>query len=437
MKNKYLSYLFLMIFAGLWSCKTEDSVFEQTADERLSKSLAAYQKQLTDAPYGWKGVIYPGTGSNYGFYFKFNDQNRVVMYSDFDAESAAKPKESSYRVKAIETPSLIFDTYSYLHLLADPDGSVNGGVYGEGLKSDFEFSFRTDTVSSEEITLIGTKNQARLILTKATQEEALAYGNGGLAKSLLFNNISKYLTYFKRVTIGGVQYEISVNQNARTIKLTWFEGTTVKSFTTEYYYSSTGIVFLTPFVTGSQTISGFTNMTFNETTTQLAFTVGSSNISVLSAVKPLAADLEAPKRWWSAPQESGSYWRSATGFHVNGVDDAFGVKDLKWGNNPYYYYFYQPGVASTYDIFAPVFVVNNTLDLDYSYAAKTPTFTKDGRAVFVEYGTSSDSPVPTSGPAFETQKLIYDPSGYYFIQTSPTTYDMVSAKDAKSWISWF
>ena len=42
MKKKYLSYLLLLIFTGLWSCKSEDDVFEQTADERLNESIAAY-----------------------------------------------------------------------------------------------------------------------------------------------------------------------------------------------------------------------------------------------------------------------------------------------------------------------------------------------------------------------------------------------------------
>ena len=71
MKRNYLSYLLLIVFAGLWSCKSEDSVFEQTADERLNASLAAYQKQLVESQYGWKGAIYPATGGVYSFYFKF------------------------------------------------------------------------------------------------------------------------------------------------------------------------------------------------------------------------------------------------------------------------------------------------------------------------------------------------------------------------------
>ena len=124
---------------------------------RLNAALASYEKQLVEAPYGWNAVIYPGGGGSYGFYFKFDDKNRVTMYSDFSDASAAKPKESSYRLKAMQTPSLIFDTYSYLHVLADPDRSVNNGELGEGLLSDFEFSIYGDSLTADRMAFVGRK----------------------------------------------------------------------------------------------------------------------------------------------------------------------------------------------------------------------------------------------------------------------------------------
>ena len=426
MKKKYLSYLLLLIFMGLWSCKSEDDVFEQTADERLNESIAAYQKELADAPYGWKGIIYPGAGGIYSFYFKFNDQNRVVMYSDYAAESAVTPKESSYRIKAIQTPSLIFDTYSYLHVLADPDGSVNGGPYGEGLRSDFEFSFAKDTLSNGSITLTGTKNQSKLILTKATQEEATAYGNGGLAKSLLFGNISKYPTYFKRVTIGGVQYEISVNQNARTITLTWLEGTTAKSFTTDYYYSSTGVAFVTPFTNGSLTLNGFTDLTWDEAKVSLGLTAGGAKTTVVNAAKPLQVDLTAAKRWWNYAADKGSYWVSQTGFTVEGKEDFFGITQI----TDFAYMLFFPAIASssgtTYDAFA-AYDGNDLMG-----PAVAPTFKTDGKVTFSVIGTYGTNEL-LNGKVLDQ---VEEANGYYLIQTSAITYDMVSAKDGKTWITW-
>ena len=46
------------------------------------------------------------------------------MFSDFDSTSAVTLQESSYRLKAEQQPTLIFDTYSYVHVLADPNEAV-------------------------------------------------------------------------------------------------------------------------------------------------------------------------------------------------------------------------------------------------------------------------------------------------------------------------
>lgn len=433
MKNSFIYLLLLTV--TLFSCEnSDDTVFEESADVRLNAALASYEKQLVEAPYGWNAVIYPGGGGSYGFYFKFDDKNRVSMFSDFSDASAAKAKESSYRLKAVQTPVLIFDTYSYLHVLSDPDEEVNGGIRGDGLLSDFEFSIYADSVKTDVISLVGRKNKSRLVLTRATQAQATAYNSGDLAKGLLFNNITKYQTYFKRVTLGGVTYEITVNATERTIKLTWLNGSTPKTFTTNYYFTPTGVSFVSPLVNGSQTITGFGNITWNASTTQLGLSGGGASGTVASAIKPLSVDLAAAKRWWQEPIESGGDWRTQDGFHVNGVDDAFGIKDLTFEGSPYVFYVYQPGLTAQYDLFGPVFFINDALSIEYADAPKKPTFTSDGRVVFSGYG--SLGPVPKTGPHVNSVNLLYDTAGFYLIQTSETTYDMVSAKDAKAWISW-
>src|SRR5437868_7377543 len=110
--TKYLlSFFVATVF--LAACKkNEDHVFNQTPDERINQALQNYQSQLSGAQYGWKAVLYPKGGGAYFFYLKFNDANRVQMVSDFDSASAVNVKESSYRLKALQQPSLIFDTYS-------------------------------------------------------------------------------------------------------------------------------------------------------------------------------------------------------------------------------------------------------------------------------------------------------------------------------------
>jgi hypothetical protein len=437
MKRNLSPYILILIWAVFWSCKDQDAVFEQTADQRINAALEAYQKQLVEAPSGWKGVIYPGAGGVYSFYFKFNNQNRVVMYSDFDKETAVTAKESSYRIKALQNPSLIFDTYSYLHILADPDAGVNDGEYGEGLKSDFEFSFKADSLNNGTLTLIGTKNRTRLLLTKATQEEAAAYGAGGLGKSLLFSNIASYLSYFKRITLGSVTYEILVNQRDRTVTFNWLVGSTLNSFTSEYYYSSLGVILIKPFTNGSQTINGFTDITWDATKFSLGLTAAGVKAVIEEAAKPLKVDTSAPRTWYNIPVATDGYWVNLDGFHINGVDDALKVNSLKSGTSTYYFYFYWPKFAATYDAFGPAFWTGSNAALIYADAPGSPTFTSDGRVVFANTGTLGTYPTDgTAAPAIAMRNQLYDSNGYYLIKLSDTAYDMVGAKDGKTWISW-
>ena len=432
MKRSIL-YILLPII-GLWSCsKSEDTVFEQSADERLNEALTAYQEKLSGTPNGWKAVLQVADGGTYSFFFKFNNQNRVVTYSDFADKSASVSKESSYRLKAVQRPVLIFDTYSYIHVLSDPDAEVNGGLQGKGLSSDFEFVF--DSLGTDNIVLTGRMNKSRMILTKASAAEEAAYVAGNLNKSRQFENITKYLNYFKRATINGIEYEFVFNPASRLLTLNWLEGGVLKTFSTHYYYSVSGIAFSVPLVSGSVVINGFDNIVWDAGKLALKFSVNGATVSVLNADRPLKVDTSAPRAWWQQPVESGSYWISVDGFHINGVDDALGVNTIKTDTSYYYYYFYWPSYAASYDAFGPAFVINNALKLVYADAPRTPTFTTDGRVVFSAYATLGNA-YPTSGPAVEMAKVLYDTRGFYLVKTSDTSYDMVSARDAKIWISW-
>lgn len=434
MKRSLLYFLLPLI--ALLSCeRSDDSVFEQSADQRLNAALASYQKRLVDAPNGWKAVLKPAGGGVYSFYFKFDDKNRVVMYSDFANNSAKVSKESSYRLKALQTPALIFDTYSYLHILADPDNSVNGGELGSGLKSDFEFAIYGDSVTAEKITLEGRMNKSTMVLTEATPTEAAAYVAGKLATNQQFENLSKYQRYFKRVTINGVVYEVIFNSKTRMITLSWLEGSALRSFSSNYYYTTTGVALTIPFVSGSTAIYSFDNVSWDETKTEVGFAVNGVRTTVLEANAPLKIDTSAPRAWWQLTQSEDTYWESYDAFHINGVDDALGFTTLQTDTSRYYRFFYWPNFNTSYDAFGPFFYDDNSLELAYAAAPRRPTFTADGRVVFSAYGTLGQG-YPSSGPIVEAATILYNTSGFYLIKTSDTSYDMVSASDSRIWISW-
>ena len=142
--------------------------------------------------------------------------------------------------------------------------------------------------------------------------------------------------------------------------------------------------------------------------------------------------MTAPQRWWQTAMNNEAYWESFAGFHANGVDDAFGINTL----GSFYSLIYWPEYDPDVDLFAPVFVnsAGTGLELKYGAAINTPEFTADGRAVFTILGTYGT--YPNTGPAAQSLIQLLISQGYYFIQTSATSYDMVSALDAKTWITW-
>ncbi len=427
----------LFIIAAVAGCKKDDShIFDKSPDERLNEALAGYQATLTGAQYGWNAVVYPKGGGAYAFYFKFNDANRVEMVADFDAASATTVKESSYRLKALQQPSLLFDTYSYLHLLSDPDGYVNGGVDGQGLLSDFEFYFN-DSTTADTIKLTGRVNGSKAVLVKASQEQAQAYTGGQFDISLFNESLSKILQYFKHLNIGNTVYDINLNPFSKTAIFTWSDDDgTIHTFTTAFYYTLEGIAFQTPLVSGSTIVAGFSDISWSDATNTINLTAGNTQATIKGAVKPLIIDADAPKRWWQKAADDDGYWVSLNGFHVNGVEDAFGVTSIP----DYAFMIFWPkyGTSSgiTYDLTGFVTADTGGLALNFGAAYRVPNFTSDGRVMFTYLGTLGDVPPEAEDAYFATAGNFLNPAGFYLVQTSETSYDMVSADDAKTWITW-
>ncbi len=430
--KKFLVIILLSVVTFSSCQKDDEPLFNKSADERLNEALAAYQSHLTSATDGWKGFIYPKSGGVYSFYFKFNEANRVNMLSSFDSASAVTLKESSYRLKALQQPSLLFDTYSYLHVLADPNPQVNGGTGNAGLLSDFEFYF--DSSSVDTINLIGRFNGSKATLIKATPEEAAGFINGQLATGFLLNKI---LTYYKRLTTSSGSVDFHTDPSARTISITDATGNLLDTLmTTRYYMTFGGIGFIKTISAGNQNITGISNISYNPSNQLISCTVNNTAATISSVTVPLKVDVNAPRRWWNSPA-NGSYWFSFSGYHVNGVDDAYHLDTLTATGFSYYYLIYWPKYDTTNDLFGPVFldVSANSLTLEYGSAPNTPAFTSDGRGVFTELGTYGS--YPATGPAANSAIKLYNSRGYYFVQTSQNTYDMVSALDGRSWISWY
>ncbi len=136
------------------------------------------------------------------------------------------------------------------------------------------------------------------------------------------------------------------------------------------------------FSDGTTTISSLNNISWNATTTTLSFSVNGTASSIVGSGQPIKVDLDAPRRWWNYALGLGGYWISPEGFHVNGVDDAFGIRQTA----NFYFLMFWPRYGTSggvnYDLAGYVKLINNALSLPYGSAFRQPTFTSDGRAVF-------------------------------------------------------
>ncbi len=216
---KYLIYILTLVFL-LPSCKKEtDELFDKSADERIQEALDRYESALLQRlrleiiciseRSGEREYRSGGTD----LLFNFPDSNRVIMVSDFTADMAAVPKESGFRLKATQRPSLIFDTYSYIHVAADPDENVSfspaqAGGFGWG--TDFDFSF-TELNPGDTIRLKGNFNGSDALLIKATAEEIAEAFDGtmsGIIQATADYSSSNPFLYFPASIIQKLAYRL-------------------------------------------------------------------------------------------------------------------------------------------------------------------------------------------------------------------------------------
>ncbi|TDQ77806.1 DUF4302 domain-containing protein [Sphingobacterium yanglingense] len=240
--RKIHSLLFVILLASFFACKKEDDPILDDPDSRLNTYLENSLQTLTEAPYGYKATLFTKAEKTFAFFMQFDKDGRVSMLSDFDGNSAVKLQSSTYRLKALQRPSVIFDTYNYISMLADPQGSVNGGTNGQGLFGDNDYSFLK--FSGDSVGLIGNKNTSQLLLIKATEAEQKSYLEGGLGQSrqllTTFMNSHKY----PYILVDNKKIALAIDQSSRQVTLSWLEadGTTITNLSSPFFYTPEGII---------------------------------------------------------------------------------------------------------------------------------------------------------------------------------------------------
>ncbi|NGM60545.1 DUF4302 domain-containing protein [Sphingobacterium sp. SGG-5] len=255
MKNIY--YLVFMLISMSCSKKETINVFEALPEERIGVKLEELQNKLLESPYGWK-VSLPTSGSGgYGFYMDFHEDQTVDMFADLNIETAAVKGTSTYRIKWVMYPTLLFDTYNYITMLQDPTSDVYGGESGSGLKSDVEFEYLRSTPDS--IILRGKKYQNELILIKASQEDKTRFEEGKYGEIIesyqefFVENKNNYILINK----DGVDYKVGVtyNHSAKTFAYEALElDESISTGASKFAYTIQGIEILTDLTYGGVTL---------------------------------------------------------------------------------------------------------------------------------------------------------------------------------------
>jgi hypothetical protein len=250
---------------------------------------------------------------------------------------------------------------------------------------------------------------------------------------------NKLLTYWKRVTIDGVEYELVLNTASNTIGFNYIVSGEQKTFSTLYYVDGTKIVLVTPFVNGQSKVTALDNLTFSGGA--VSASVNGKAVQVVESAVPMKLDANAPMRWYNQMAANfNNCWVSDLAFHANGVDDYCGFKAV-----PSYQTLWYAGPA----VFGGTSegLITFTTGLVTPYAlSKLPFTVTNGKGRFT-LNTSTTGFVTTTplGKAMtEARALMYGGAtansfqDWYFVQTSSDglRYDMVRASDAKAWISW-
>lgn len=243
-----ISFFALLI---MQACKKDQELIDgKKPEERVSEAIEKYSKELTGSTEGWVATLKTNLiEGDYSFYIKFGESNRVSMWADYEPEEV----ESTYRLKYVMAPSIIFDTYSTLHLLQDPNEDYFGGEFGQGYGSDFEFEIREQM--GDTIKLIGKKRLAELILVKATAADKDFYTNKVSALNT-YVEAHPYL-YINDPADNTKRIQISVNTQAqaRTISLISLNSGVIKTESEKFTYTTkNGLALVAPLVYNGITI---------------------------------------------------------------------------------------------------------------------------------------------------------------------------------------
>ncbi|HUQ64850.1 MAG TPA: DUF4302 domain-containing protein, partial [Flavitalea sp.] len=221
------------------------------------------------------------------YYVTFPDSNRTVMVSDFNVETANVPKESGWHLKATQRPSLVFDTYSYIHIAADPDETVSfspsqQGGYGWG--SDFDFSF-LQAEPGDTLFLDGNFNHSSALMIKATQEEIDAAFSGQLKHIVeVTKNLPSTTSFLYFNATDNTKIGIAFNTFLFRLNFVYLSSGELQTVSVPYSHTTYGVHFKAPVTVGGYT---FQDLYWDDALDLYYINTGSGRVNIENSNTPL------------------------------------------------------------------------------------------------------------------------------------------------------
>lgn len=291
MKKIYLLLLALPLL--LSSCLfDDDELFDDSASERMSKTLADIRTTLEAAQNGWTIEYYPSKTQEYGGYtmfMHFSGGNKVVVASE--RGNADETIESMYDLVADNGPILTFNTYNdFVHYYSEPMNQDKIGPDDSGMGGDYEFMVLEAT--AEKITLLGKKTRNKIYMTP------LAPGANWKEKMNEYITAAKHYDTFSgfAYTVNGV--EATVKKTYRSLTFTYLDekgGKTTKK--ASYRVVPTGIRFYNPITIGGVEVNA---MDFKEEGDNYIFVDTAGSGAILTVIPPSINELFLDRTWYMA-----------------------------------------------------------------------------------------------------------------------------------------
>ena len=425
MKKLLIGILSIGLFFASCSRKM-DYDFDSRPDARIKLKIDEYEDLLTSAPNGWIGYLYPSGGGGFTFKFKFKENEQVEMVATLNDESSKTPKTTIWSLRSPQIPSLYFDTYSYIHELADPAVTKYGGTYSIGAGGDFEFGFIK--VSEDTIRLKGNFRGSDLILVKAKSDQ----GDDYIEKSYDFvknklGQIERFKYYHKKLVVNGKDYAITINTDKSTVNIWHQTDTGLNSFSTEFAAATSGIMLRNEFVDKDFKISSFSDLVVDLPNGKASLKInGSQNAEIVQSQTPIVIDPNAPIVLFNNYSKTYTHW----GFNYDGKRDYF---DLAAESNLQGAYFKQRYYIDNYDVMYYDFLSGGA-SVRYISVMRgninTPNVIK-----YNVYNMNGTNPGGTLATKINNiRSWIADSQGFYVYPTGDGFYDLVSVADSKAWI---